>query len=227
MDLYYETGQLQHHGIKGMKWGIRRYQNKDGSLTPLGAKRSANKGGERRKARENIKDQRAARLMAISKQLHAMRQESLDRESARRLAASKLKLDAQKAREDARNQAANRKLSKEKLKMEDDKRRQDALDREADRKLAKDRLKAELDKQRRDIVDRVASRKLDKYKFDAERKGSDDDYTLPDEEMYELPEEPQSTRSNGSLGKALTIGTLAVVGGTIAVKELKRRGIIP
>lgn len=31
--------QLQHWGIKGMKWGIRRYQNKDGSLTTAGKKR--------------------------------------------------------------------------------------------------------------------------------------------------------------------------------------------
>ena len=30
---------LVHHGIKGMKWGVRRYQNKDGSLTPEGQKR--------------------------------------------------------------------------------------------------------------------------------------------------------------------------------------------
>lgn len=28
-----------HHGILGMKWGIRRYQNKDGSLTAAGKKR--------------------------------------------------------------------------------------------------------------------------------------------------------------------------------------------
>ena len=36
--IYYET-ELYHHGVKGMKWGVRRYQNKDGSLTSEGRKR--------------------------------------------------------------------------------------------------------------------------------------------------------------------------------------------
>ncbi len=33
------TNELYHHGIRGMKWGIRRYQNKDGSLTSAGKNR--------------------------------------------------------------------------------------------------------------------------------------------------------------------------------------------
>ena len=34
--------ELYHHGILGQKWGVRRFQNKDGSLTAKGKKRLAN-----------------------------------------------------------------------------------------------------------------------------------------------------------------------------------------
>lgn len=40
---YNYTTELWHHGIMGMKWGIRRYQNPDGSLTTAGKIRYGNK----------------------------------------------------------------------------------------------------------------------------------------------------------------------------------------
>ena len=38
--------ELYHHGVKGQKWGVRRYQNKDGSLTPAGKKKEYKKSLE-------------------------------------------------------------------------------------------------------------------------------------------------------------------------------------
>lgn len=46
---------LQHWGIKGMRWGVRRYQNKDGTLTALGRKREKEMNAKLKSANKELK----------------------------------------------------------------------------------------------------------------------------------------------------------------------------
>lgn len=52
---------LAHHGVKGQKWGVRRYQNRDGSLTAAGKKRY-NKDDKKEAPKETV-EQKRARLL--------------------------------------------------------------------------------------------------------------------------------------------------------------------
>lgn len=53
---------LEHYGVKGQRWGIRKYQNKDGSLTELGRKHY---GGE--KAREYKRAETEVQIKKLEK----------------------------------------------------------------------------------------------------------------------------------------------------------------
>jgi hypothetical protein len=53
------SDELTHHGILGQKWGVRRYQNADGSLTNVGKKRKG--------LVQTIKDKKKAKMLREAK----------------------------------------------------------------------------------------------------------------------------------------------------------------
>ena len=64
---------LMHHGVKGQRWGVRRYQNEDGSLTSAGKKQQAKKEAEAKKAlveaKEKYKAVTADKKKAVAKKI--------------------------------------------------------------------------------------------------------------------------------------------------------------
>ena len=75
---------LAHHGILGQKWGVRRYQNKDGSLTAEGKKRYAiGEDGQIRKLSSSERRAIQARDAKRKASLEKARQIKIDKEKAK------------------------------------------------------------------------------------------------------------------------------------------------
>ena len=84
----YNQTELYHHGILGMKWGVRRYQNKDGTLTNAGKRR------KRAEDERTIKD--AEKETAPKKKRVSELSDSELREKINRLQMEKNYLDLEK-----------------------------------------------------------------------------------------------------------------------------------
>lgn len=64
---------IYHFGIKGMKWGQRRYQNRDGSLTAAGKERYS-EDYKKAHSRKSVKEMSDAELRAVNNRLQMEQQ---------------------------------------------------------------------------------------------------------------------------------------------------------
>ena len=63
---------LQHHGIPGQRWGVRRFQNKDGSLTKAGKARASQNSDVKNERKEASKNRRTLSDADLKKRIERM-----------------------------------------------------------------------------------------------------------------------------------------------------------
>ena len=96
---YTRQGELYHHGIKGQKWGVRRFQNKDGSLTPAGEKRYDESNDGRKMSESKTKEAKRYKIPK-KKSLHRLkleekyRNDGVKKKDAEQKAARRIKAEA-------------------------------------------------------------------------------------------------------------------------------------
>lgn len=153
---------LKHHGIKGQKWGVRRFQKKDGSLTPEGRKRYGDSDGDIAGAAEKKQSAKDVRVNNAAKK-YLNEDGTLNNEGKQKFKSKEDMMKSLKKTDDLNslnsaselNSGAKR-LAESGKQRAADKRRQEqaALDEEL-KSLLRDKASGMSDKELRDIANRL------------------------------------------------------------------------
>jgi hypothetical protein len=118
MNYYYSpyTGELYHHGIKGQRWGVRRFQNADGSLTAAGRKRyNVDIAGAKEKYNQAYRTANTAKV--AYNRIHSRAAAEKAKQANKDLRWAKRDLDSEKVKEKLNRES---KKSKRRQKLEEE-----------------------------------------------------------------------------------------------------------
>ncbi len=185
--------ELQHWGIKGMKWGQRRYQNRDGTLTPAGQKRYNKEAAALKKEQDKLKAEK--KVLANQKKS----QSKFDKLEEKR---QKLEADKKALADEKKRFKSGEKEKPEPTKSETEALREKLLKSTDAKELYKNRDLLEY-AEIKERIDRIDMEAKLHGKIPVENKSTIQDRIDKAVSMYKTVDNAYSTVTNSAIGKTL------------------------